>query len=143
MTMTMTKEMLPNKTDSTHRPLVHHKTLVTGRVIGMDNPRQHCMRCGSAGPFRSPLALKCIECDKATEEERREYHRTYHQARGAAIKTLIETHADEFNNLMIEERERLAQAAMAEAMKKATSAKSKTSAKAASAKSSTSRAKVS
>lgn len=68
-----------------------------------------CVKCGKPGPFRSPAALKCISCDELTVEERKDYHKDYHKARGAAIKRLIAEHAERFEIMMIEERTRIEQ----------------------------------
>ena len=68
---------------------------------------QHCVRCGRSSDeveFRSPLALKCIECDESTVVERKEYHRVYHKARGRALKRLIDLHPRQYQKLLDEER---------------------------------------
>ena len=68
---------------------------------------QHCVRCGRSNEeteFRSPLALKCVECDEDTVAERKEYHRVYHKARGRALKRLIDLHSKQFDVLLAEER---------------------------------------
>jgi hypothetical protein len=76
-------------------------------VIPVSPPKRFCLRCGHPGPFRSELAQKCIDCDDATAEERRDYHKLYHQARGEAIKRLIQKHNSEFQRFLTEERHRL------------------------------------
>lgn len=71
-------------------------------------PAQHCVRCGKSNEeveFRSPLALKCVGCDEDTVQERKEYHRVYHKARGRALKRLIDLHPKQFDVLLAEERE--------------------------------------
>ncbi len=84
-------------------------------------PPQYCVRCGrgttTSDPvqFRSPYAMKCMACDEDTVEERKEYHRLYHKARGSAIKDLIDSHPAEFETLLAKHRERIEEAEAAQA----------------------------
>lgn len=67
---------------------------------------QHCITCGKTAPtvqFRSPGAFKCMSCDQKTLENRKEYHRLYHKARGRAIKRLTDKYARLFDQMMQEE----------------------------------------
>lgn len=67
---------------------------------------QHCIKCGLAAPavkFRSPNAFKCMSCDEKTIEDRKEYHRLYHKARGRSIKRLIDKYPRLFDQMMTEE----------------------------------------
>lgn len=81
-----------------------------GSVVLVATQQQHCVRCGRSSEeieFRSPLALKCIECDEETVEERKEYHRVYHKARGRALKELIDLHPKQFDMLLGQQREKV------------------------------------
>ena len=84
----------------------------------MPTQEQHCVRCGRSSvdvEFRSPLALKCIECDERTVEERKDYHRSYHKARGRALKRLLDLHPKQFERLLLEERMKVEEEEMAAA----------------------------
>jgi uncharacterized C2H2 Zn-finger protein len=66
-----------------------------------------CQTCGKKGPFRSPRALKCINCDRETVQQRKNYHRNYNKAKVIAMARLKDAHRDEYNEYLLEERERL------------------------------------
>lgn len=63
-----------------------------------------CVRCGEPGPFRSDLAMKCVNCDEKTADNRKTYHREYHRARGQAVNELIARHEAEYERLLIKAR---------------------------------------
>lgn len=72
---------------------------------------RYCARCGypeGAGgvAFRSPAAVKCVECDDVAEAERRRYFRIYHRARNKSVKRLIAKHQVEFERMLVTERKR-------------------------------------
>lgn len=67
---------------------------------------KHCLRCGKTAPavkFRSPMAFKCMSCDEKTVEDRKEYHRRYHKARGRMIKRLLDKYPQLAERMMQEE----------------------------------------
>lgn len=67
--------------------------------------KRHCVRCGRANKaFRNDHAQRCVDCDVKAATERKEYHESYHAARGVAIRKLIENHRDEFERLFKREK---------------------------------------
>lgn len=64
---------------------------------------RHCIRCGKAGPFSNATIQRCITCEAEGNVRRKQYHQTYHKARNAAMRKLMDTHPEEYQELLSKE----------------------------------------
>jgi len=76
---------------------------MASRSKSKPKPKRYCVGCGNEGPFPNATTTKCKACTKTAVESRREYQRHYQLARSRAIKTLINAHRDEYEDLLHDE----------------------------------------
>lgn len=101
--------------------LVHSSPMApTPRVYIND---RHCIRCGRSEletPFSNVGSLRCDDCVKIAEAERKAYESRYQRARTRALRLLINAHQRQFARLM---REEMAKVEAIDAAKAAADAK--------------------
>ena len=66
---------------------------------------RYCTVCSKrGGPWRTPLAKRCTNCDQLAVNVRRNWAKEYHAARAKAVSRLVKTHHAEFEQILEEER---------------------------------------
>lgn len=75
-----------------------------------EKKERHCLRCGRTDAevkFPTPRSILCVPCHAEIDEERKRYHKIYHEARGMAVKQLIAENEDRYKVLLRKAREKL------------------------------------